>query len=80
MGGKCFAGLDFRSSFLHQMQIKSGEDKEAVYTHPCALQHCEHHEHTVAHEKNYQNLSNANHKQNSQNTKDVFWKEKGKRK
>jgi hypothetical protein len=49
---KCFAELDFRSSFLHQLQIKSGEDKEAVNTHPCALQHCEHHEHTVAHAKN----------------------------
>jgi hypothetical protein len=29
---KCFAELDFRSAGLHQLQIKSGDDKEAVYT------------------------------------------------
>jgi hypothetical protein len=30
---KCFAELDFRSSGLHQLQIKSGDNKEGVYTH-----------------------------------------------
>jgi hypothetical protein len=49
---KCFAELDFRSSGLHQLQIKSGDDKEAVYTHLARCRHCEHHKHTVAHAEN----------------------------
>jgi hypothetical protein len=78
---KCFAELDFRSSGLHQLQIKSGDDKSSVHTLRAAgiasiisiLS-------LMQKTKNPRNLSNANHKRNSQNTKNVFWKEKGKRK